>query len=144
MGSFRFWLNWLLGASAGIVAFGVAMALLAGTPLFDAFDRQIDAAFFSAATTDEVQSFQRWVYAVLGGTMAGWGLTLAFLVHHPYRNRERWAWTAIASSLVLWFILDTTLSATSGVWFNVAFNCVPLLAVLVPLLATRSAFSAPR
>lgn len=32
MGNFRFWLNWMLGASAGIVAFGVAMALLTDLP----------------------------------------------------------------------------------------------------------------
>lgn len=141
MFTFSFWHKWLLGLSGLIILFGTLMALTSGTPLFNLFHNQVDPVFWGSATPDAaLRLFQQWVYAVLGATMAGWGVFLAFIVFYPFKKKEKWAWVCISLGLGLWFVLDTVLSAWCGVMFNVLFNAVLLLAAAPPLLATRRTF----
>ena len=67
-------------------------------------------------------SFQRFVYGVLGMTVAGWGVFFIYVARYPFRRRERWAWTCIFAGITLWFIPDTAISAYFGVYVNVALN----------------------
>jgi hypothetical protein len=140
MSSFTFWQKWLLAVGILIAGFGILMALAAGTPLFDVFNRQIDPAFWTGAVDGTARQFQHWIYGVWGATIAGWGIFLVYIVRHPFLNRERWAWECVAVGLAVWFILDTSLSLSSGVYFNVAFNSLLLVAAAVPLMLTRRAF----
>ncbi|NIA30461.1 MAG: hypothetical protein GWP06_11195, partial [Actinobacteria bacterium] len=87
--------------------------------------------------------FQAWIYGVLGATVSGWGIALAFLVHYPFKAREKWAWNCLALSLTIWFVSDTAISAFYQVTFNVAFNIVLFLFMALPLLFTRKWFSSP-
>ncbi len=140
MNSFSFWQKWLLAVGVLIAGFGVLMAFTAGTPLFDLFNRQIDPAFWSGAVDGTARQFQHWLYGVWGSTIAGWGIFLAYIVRHPFAKKESWAWECLAVGLVLWYILDTSLSIYYGVFFNVAFNSLVLAATAVPLMFTRRAF----
>lgn len=73
--------------------------------------------------------------AMLGGTMAAWGVTVAWLAHGPLRRGERWAGWAITTSLLAWFPLDTGLSAAQGAGVNVVFNIGAALMIVAPLVA---------
>jgi hypothetical protein len=142
MRQFLFWQRWLLIVSIVIGAFGVLMALSSGTPLFDLFNRQIDPAFWSASPMDEGTTlFQQWVYGVLGATIAGWGISLAFIALYPFRKKEKWAWTCTATGILAWFVLDTALSVFYHVYFNVAFNMALMILAMPPLIATRKDFT---
>jgi hypothetical protein len=46
MSNFRFWQRWMVAVGIAIVVFGILMAVLSGSPLFDLFNRQIDPAFW--------------------------------------------------------------------------------------------------
>lgn len=72
--------------------------------------------------------------AVLAGTLAAWGVALAWIAAVPLARGERWAAYAIATSLLAWFPVDTWVSWALGAHVNVAFN-VAALAAIVPLLA---------
>lgn len=140
---FVFWQRWLFVVSVAIVIFGMAMALLSSTPMFDLFHRQIDPAFWESpgvGIADPVRAFQGWIYGVLGATMAGWGVCLVFVVHYPFKQKKRWAWRCLSVGLGLWFVVDTLLSFMSGVYFNVVFNLVLALLVTLPLIFTRRDF----
>jgi hypothetical protein len=145
MSQFLFWQKWLLVLGGVIVAFGLALAMFNQTPLFDAlFNRQINPTFWiEADVTPQIRAFQQWAYGVLGATMAGWGVFILFIAREPFRRRERWAWNCLAFGIGLWFVVDTALSIAANVIFNAAFNSLLLVLVLLPLLATRSYFSAP-
>jgi hypothetical protein len=41
--------------------------------------------------TPNVINFWRWIYGVLGATMAGWGAIMAFLARAPFSRKEKWA-----------------------------------------------------
>ena len=81
----------------------------------------------------------------LGGTIAGSYLMQAFVVAIPFKRRERWAWHAIAWSTLLWFALDSLVSAFHGAYFNIyLINLMPLVIFGIPLFATRSMAIAPQ
>jgi hypothetical protein len=140
MRDFSFWVRWLVVVGWILIGFGFALAFLNRTWLFDvAFNRRIDPAFWpGGAAPAELESFQAWIYGVLGATVAGWGIFVVLLSKNPLKNRERWAWTCLFFGFTLWFIVDTSISAYFGVYFNVVFNCALAALVYVPLAATRS------
>ena len=79
---------------------------------------------------------------LLGGTMAGSYLLQAFIAAIPFARREPWAWWASLGGVLLWFLVDSSLSVAHGAAFNVwMINLMPLVVFVVPLAATRSAFA---
>lgn len=143
MRSFVFWQRWLWIASLGLIVFGAAMALLNRTFVFSAFNRAIDAGFWQAALPEGVPAFQGWAYGAWGATVAGWGLMCELLVRHAFAGREAWSWWAMAASIGVWYVLDTTISAVNEVWANVILNTVLLALFAIPLAATRRECLAP-
>ena len=140
MSVFSFWQRWLLTVCLIVIAFGMGMALLNRTMLFSVFDRQVNPAFWVADPPPGVDEFQGWAYGVLGATMAGWGVLLAFVIRYPFRHRQRWAWNATASCLAMWYLTDTFLSLRFDVTFNALFNTAFLILAALPLLFTRGEF----
>jgi len=142
MKDFFFWQRWLFIFSLIVIVFGLGMALLNRTPLFAIFDSQVNPAFWmNDPLPTGVNEFLGWVYGVLGATMAGWGVFLAFIVRYPFHNKERWAWNAFTLGLSLWYLTDTAISLYFGVMFNAIFNTVIFIFALLPLLFTRQEFS---
>ena len=142
MSSFEFWNRWLVVVGWLLIAFGLAMAVLNQTWLFDLlFNRRVDPVFWPAGSAPaNLESFQTWIYGVLGATVAGWGVFVVFLARNPLKRRERWAWNCIFVGITLWFLVDTAISACFGVFFNVLFNSVLTVLVFAPLIATRRDF----
>jgi hypothetical protein len=139
--SFVFWQRWLLVLGGIVIAFGLGMALLNATPLFDLFNRQIDPAFWGVQPLPgQALAFRGWAYGVLGATTAGWGVFIAFLAQVPFRRRERWAWNCVALGILVWYVPDTLISLSFGVLFNAFFNTLLLALVLLPLIFTRKDF----
>ncbi len=137
MNKFMFWQRWLFVLALLISVFGALLAFFGGTSLFEPFDRQINPIFWGTADISaETKSFQQWNYGVVGGVMAGWGVFLAFVAHYPFRNKEKWAWNCLLLGLVVWFVVDTSISLKFRVYFNALFNSVLLALFLLPLVLT--------
>jgi hypothetical protein len=72
--------------------------------------------------TNDVGS--RLGFGIAGGVMVGWGLTLdAMLAGHSVR-------TTLLRGAFGWFALDSAVSVASGMWPNVLFNLVFLVALV--------------
>ncbi len=141
MNSFTFWQRWLSIFGLIIIAFGLGMAVLNSTPLFDLLNRQVDPVFWGTQPLPrEALAFRGWIYGVLGATMAGWGVFIAFLAQSPFRRRERWAWNCTALGILVWYLPDTAISLASGVIFNAMINTGLLALVALPLFFTRREF----
>jgi len=142
MARFSFWQKWLFVVGIIISVFGVLMACLSGTSLFDLINRQIDSAFWGTNVIDDMtRKFQQWVYGAWGATIAGWGIILTSIARYPFSRRERWAWDSLVFGVLVWFVLDTSLSLFHRVYFNVAFNTVLLILGMLPLVFTRKEFT---
>lgn len=142
MSSFGFWQKWLVGFGLYVVAFGLSFAVFGQSRLMDiVFNNQIDPAFWGVAEpTATAREFQAFVYGVLGATMAGWGVFIAFIAHYAFKAKEPWAWNCIATGMIVWFVVDQFVSLRYGVGFNVALNTAFLLFVTLPLVFTRRSF----
>ncbi|MCA9520317.1 MAG: hypothetical protein KC609_05070, partial [Myxococcales bacterium] len=63
---------------------------------------------------------------------------VAALVVVGFRHRERWAWRGATASLLLWFAIESTLSAVHGAWFNIyLIDLMPLVSVGTLLILAR-------
>jgi len=136
--------RWLFIVSLIMSVFGVLLALFNATPLFAVFDRQINPVFWSTVDIPgEARDYQKWVYGVLGATLAGWGVFVAFIAHYPFQQKEKWAWNCILAGLLVWFVIDTAISLNFKVYFNAAFNTALFAAVVLPLWFSRKHFAQP-
>ena len=134
----KFWSNWIIGVSLIGIVFAVAM-LLPGTfqDTFAqwAYDTVAGPGLYAELTTGDL-AVQRLLYGILGAVMVGWFVMIAWLAYIPFRRGERWAWLALDTSLLTWFVLDSTISVQSGMPQNVLFNLVFLVLFMIPLVAT--------
>ena len=137
-----FWTRWLLVVS--IIGTAIGMVLFATSVIQQAAGSMYYEVFLGAGTYQTLGEaelrFQQFLYGVMGAVMAAWMLALAFIIHIPFRQGEKWAWYAIDASLVLWFIGDSYTSIITGfsahLWINAGF----LLALGLPLLMTFRQF----
>lgn len=132
-----FWINWLLGVAAAVVAFGLTLVLAPSfarqvfSLLVYASPGQIDA--FGAEPVRHISLS----HAVIGGVMVGWGTALFYITKTLLARGARIAWTLVALSVGAWFIPDTTYSLVSGFWQNALLNTVFMALFAIPLWATR-------
>ena len=75
----------------------------------------------------------RFLSALAGGFLFGWGVTLWGLSGRAYDAAPEAVRRAMVSGLLAWFVLDSAGSALSGNASNVLFNAVILLAAVGPL-----------
>lgn len=137
------WWRWLLVVSLIGMLFGAVMVLAPG--MLKPLSQPSYNSFFATDRYSELPvgdvAFQNWLYGVLGATMIGWCLTVAFIAGYPFRAGERWAWQALCTAIIVWYVLDTGTSWLHGVFVNVALNTVLLVAFGVPLVASRRSFT---
>ena len=142
---FRFWQRWLLYASVFFCAFGLLVALFPNALFLVPWNAAVADTFYGGSESAEGAAFRAFVLAPLGGTIAGSYLLQAFVAAIPFVRRERWAWWATLGALLLWFVVDSSLSLAHGAAFNVwMINLAPLVVFIPPLVATRRAFFQPR
>lgn len=138
--NFSFWQKWLYLTAIALIALGVIITFLNQTVAFDFFNSNINIVFFQNANTQLSNDFQQWIYALLGATLIGWGITNIFVIRHAFKNKEKWAWQALLLSTTAWFILDTAASLHFKATFNAAFNTIIYALIVIPLIYTRKEF----
>lgn len=89
------------------------------------------------------RDYTTFIFGVLGAVIIGWMVLTLVVARGPLRCRERWAWNAVASSIGLWFLVDTGFSLGVGQIEHAIFNLAFLAAVAVPLARLRREVTAP-
>ncbi|MDO8848277.1 MAG: hypothetical protein Q7W51_07840 [Coriobacteriia bacterium] len=138
-GRFRFWTWWLAAVAVVAIAFGLSIVLLP-----DPMGRLFGGLYLSdpdgiAAFGHEAAGYIRFVSAVMGAVMAGWGAAILCVLALRFRPGNPDAWWVIAVSVLVWFIPDTAYSLSAGFWQNAVLNCGALILFAVPLAATYRA-----
>jgi len=142
MRGFTFWQRWLLVVSWIIVLFGLALALLNATPIFDLMNDRVNPVFWGDDAIPQATTlFMRWIYGVLGATVAGWGMFMVFITRFPFARRERWARDAIVFGLLLWYVVDTSITLYYKVAFNAALNTTLFIMGMLPIVMTWNSFT---
>lgn len=138
MFEFKIWLFWLKLASIVTILFGAVMAFFNDFPLFRFFEKEITNIFFTEGTmSSSAIDLNTFLQGVLGSVLIGYGTSIAFIVFYGLNRKEKWAWWALLTSLLAWYITDTGVSILYGAMFNIVFNNAFFLLIIIPLLFIR-------
>ena len=75
----------------------------------------------------------RFLSALAGGFLLGWGVLIWQLATHVYDTCPEGVRRAVLSSLLVWFVVDTAGSVASGNASNAFFNTLVLMVAAGPL-----------
>ncbi|NJN83023.1 MAG: hypothetical protein HC802_12575 [Caldilineaceae bacterium] len=115
--SHDFWSNWLVVVS---VLNGLMGALFAFTPLgVQALAMMSEWSGLVAAPVTTDENLISFAIGLTGAILVGWSVMLVGLTHFGFRQGERWAWVTIATSLLVWFVVDGYVSASAGLYANI-------------------------
>ena len=104
--------------------------------VLEQFFMELTGYGFDSLTAAEIR-FHNLLSGVIGGTMLGWGLLLQLLSYRLIEHPTDWIWSAVALSVVAWYLCDTAATILAGSSLNVLLNTSILLLALPPLIVNR-------
>jgi len=78
-------------------------------------------------------STMRFLSALTGGFLLGWGVMIWFLSGKVYDAEPEGVRRAVLAGMLSWFVLDSAGSILSGHWPNALFNVLVLLIAVGPM-----------
>lgn len=129
------WIRWLEVVLVGVLAYSLLL-VVAGSVAGSLFSA-LGFGPPEAIDTDEVRSYLRLPYMVLGAVLAGWTSMMLQLVRGPLRDGATWVVPLVTRSLALWFALDTGMSLVLGHPTHALFNLSFGAALAIPLAKLR-------
>lgn len=137
----KFWDGWLKVTMVLVILAGLSLIILSATGGTEFMDKEIYRIFLDVHKPGAgVQRMTNWMSSVTGAVMAGWGMSMLFLVGHAFKRREKWAWRSMFYPVLLWYLTDSLASAWFDAYFNVMANTVLFLQIIAPLLFLRQQF----
>lgn len=142
MKHFDFWVKWLIGANVMTVIVGLIVAFAGNSFFFSYHNSQTEILFFDRNELAQNELyFKNWLFGIIGGTIVGFHILMIFIANNAYRKREKWAYWAMWSGLLSWFVIDSSISTFYGAVYNVyLINIVALVLIGLPLIMTRKEF----
>jgi hypothetical protein len=142
MDRFKFWQQWLFISCILFALFGVAFSLLGNTLFFKSFNAAYATVFWNSKTfPGSVSAFVYFTYGSFGSTITCCYILLAFIVYHPFRRKEKWAYYAIITAFSVWVIIDSSICMVYKVYFQIyLINVFSIFVKALPLIFTRKYF----
>jgi hypothetical protein len=141
--SFTLWKNILLWANIGAMSIGILVAFAGNSFVFNLHNQGTEEIFFGGQElSPEVLQLKNWLFGIIGGTIAGYHMLAIYIINNAFIKKEKWAWDALLVGLLLWFIVDSSISIYYNALYNVyLINIVALIFIGMPLIATKKYFS---
>ncbi len=135
---------WLKTGSGLTIFFGLLIAAASIPAAAAPVEMLADLIFFPVDRAQDVGAPEtRLMGAIGGGVMTGWGIMIWMLVTELYPREPALTKRLIVTSVVAWFVVDSTGSVMSGAPLNALFNVSFLAIFCIPLwLAERPAVAA--
>ena len=125
---------WLKTGSAVTIGFGVLIAAAAVPALQAPTAFLLDMVFLpldgAPSTGGEAT---RLLSAISGGVLVGWGLMMWLLATTLYAREPAICRKIILTSIISWFVVDSSMSLAAGALLNAFFNVGFLLVFAVPV-----------
>ena len=132
----KLFIYWLIAVSIAVIIAGIVFALIA--PYYIQTIQDIFYHSFSGKSIQNItlndKNHINWIYGVLGGTLAGWGMMILFLSVNLLKENNKIIWNTILFSISTWFVIDTVITIKYLVIPNLLLNFIILLAVLIPYI----------
>ena len=102
-----------------------------------AFFPQIQLAMAELAGLTDA-NFSPFLFAVIGATIASWGVLFCAVVSQYRDYPTKRLWNAMLIAILVWAPLDTGLCLYYGVYGGAALNSVVIVVLIALLFAVRS------
>lgn len=126
--------RWLKTGAAVTIGFGLLVAVAAipalsspAAVLLDLIYFPLDGSQATGAPADRLLS------AIAGGVMAGWGTMIWIVADEVYPGNPDLGRRLVLSSVVTWFVIDSSMSVAAGAPLNVVGNLGFLLVFVLPV-----------
>ncbi len=127
-------IRWLKAGSAMTVFFGALVVAAAVPALSGPVQFLADLIFFPLDGLQSVAAEEtRLISAIGGGVMVGWGLMLWMVSTQLYPKEPAIAGRIIMTSIIAWFVIDSSGSVLAGAPLNALGNTSFLLIFCLPL-----------
>lgn len=129
-----FWKRWMTAWCGAVLAFGAILALVAWPPTA-APGRFVFALISRGPATDAllVQPGMRFAVGLMGALTIGLGL----MVYGSVRAGVGAAsWRSLTWAMVVWFVIDSTISITTGYPSNAVSNAILIVTYLAPIVGS--------
>jgi len=139
---FNFWQKWLTYANVITLIVGLLVAFAGNSFVFKLHNNYTQNVFLGGEElTGDLLQFKNWLFGIIGGTIVGFHLLMIFISENAFKKKEKWAYQAMLYSLLIWFVIDSSISIYTGALYNVIIiNLVALFLIGLPLVMTRRAF----
>lgn len=139
--NFSFWVKYLKIISIFFAAMGAMWALLGSFDPMGIYEAQFASAFWQTDTLppDAKRTFN-FILGPFGATSMGYFILQYFIAANAYARREKWGFQAIITAFAAWFVLDTSMSALHGAYFNILMANIPSLIAMFPIFFTKKYF----
>lgn len=132
-----FWRRWLMGAAVASAAVGLGFATLATAGATGAHNALFDLVYLPGELEAPAGDVASFAMGVTGAVMVGWSTTILVLLRDRTASFLPTTWRAITFGLLVWFVVDGSVSIAAGATGNLVLNAV-FLSVFAPgLIATR-------
>lgn len=141
--SFHFWQKWLTWANVMTLVVGLLVAFAGNSIFFELHNEYTAEVFFdSEVMSDEVVRLKSWLFGIIGGSIVGFHTLMIMISEYAFKRRERWAYWALWTGLLSWFVIDSAVSWYYGAIHNIVLiNLVALVLIGLPLVMTWRVFS---
>lgn len=123
-------------ACAHIVT-GLLLPVIVHTSVFSGYQQHLIKAL--AMTPDNINGI-RFLVAILGPTVASWGMLLFMAINHAFAKPTPKSWWMIMIASSVWAVYDSLLSLYFGVYLNAILNLIVFISIIIPLLNVKKVF----
>lgn len=117
----------LVAVCVGFAILGVALPWAYRSFAFAAYRDAVEHAIGDPGSA--IDRARTLLLGITGGSIAGKWIAHLGLVDALIRRRARWAWRASMTGMLMWLVVDSSVSLAHGAWWNVVLinGAVPLL-----------------
>lgn len=130
----------------GLVACAVMSAsllLAPNAPWMTAYNHTFAESFWAGGPLPpQAVRHHAFLLGVTAAGVIGWVVTLWFVVAHAWKQRQRWAWRAVAYGVLAWALVDVALCLAFGQLGEALFAVAGSAVLLLPTFLARRYFSA--
>jgi hypothetical protein len=125
---------WLKTGSAITIGFGVIIAAAAIPSLQAPTGLLLDLVYLPLDGAPSAGgSAARLLSAISGGVLVGWGLMMWLLATTLYAKEPQLCRRIMLTSIISWFVVDSSMSIAAGAILNAFFNIGFLLVFALPV-----------
>ncbi|OYU84681.1 MAG: hypothetical protein CFE24_05110 [Flavobacterium sp. BFFFF2] len=143
---FLFWQKWLYYTSLLFALFGIVFALYGNNILFAPYNQMLTRVFWHTTQfPPEVAPFRAFIYGPLGGTICCCYILLAFIAKYAFKEKQKWARTAIIVAFSFWVGIDSSVCLYFGAYPQIYMvNAFSIIVKALPIIYTWNDFSQTR